>query len=368
MKKEKEKEKKEVFSSTESPQDPNTENEESKSQKLKSPDTEIQKVIDLINEIKNDNTREHALSELSKKRESFKDLALYIWYSTGTVSSLLQEIISTYELLDPPKLTIQISNRVCNVLALFQCVAANHQTRPYFLSAQIPIFLYPFLNITHKTRPFEYLRLTALGVIGALVKFDNPEVISFLLNTEIIPWCLKIMERGSELSKTISTFIVQRILLDDYGLKYICSSPQRFFTISCVFSRMIINNPSQRLCRHIIRSYARLSDNNLVKDILKENIPSCFKDKNFINSLDDSSKKWMNYLNKSLNEKIPITHNGNNITMNSSNINNNINNSINNNMNMMIMNQQNFMLNQRNDFGVYGMYNNNNNNNANLYI
>ena len=131
---------------------------------------------------------------------------------------------------------------------------------------------------------------------------------------------------------------------------------------------MIINNPSQRLCRHIIRSYARLSDNNLVKDILKENIPSCFKDKNFINSLDDSSKKWMNYLNKSLNEKIPITHNGNNITMNSSNINNNINNSINNNMNMMIMNQQNFMLNQRNDFGVYGMYNNNNNNNANLYI
>ena len=357
MKKEKEKEKKEVFSSTESPQDPNTENEESKSQKLKSPDTEIQKVIDLINEIKNDNTREHALSELSKKRESFKDLALYIWYSTGTVSSLLQEIISTYELLDPPNLTIQISNRVCNVLALFQCVAANHQTRPYFLSAQIPIFLYPFLNTSHKSKPFEYLRLTALGVIGALVKFDNSEVISFLLNTEIIPYCLKIMERGSELSKTISTFIVQRILLDEYGLKYICSSPQRFFTISCVFSRMINNNPSQRLCRHIIRSYARLSDNNLVRDILKENIPSCFKDKNFINSLDDSSKKWMNYLNKALNEKSSLTHNGNNINMNS----NNINNSINNNMNMMMINQQNFMLNQRNDIGVYGMYNNNKN-------
>ena len=359
------KEKKEESPSTESTQDPNSEIEEAKSQKLKSPDTEIQKIIDLINEIKKETKRDHALSELSKKRETFKDLALYIWYSTGTVSSLLQEIISTYELLEPQKLTIQISNRVCNVLALFQCVAANHQTRPYFLSAQIPIFLYPFLNTAHKSRPYEYLRLTALGVIGALVKFDNPEVISFLLNTEIIPSCLKIMERGSELSKTISTFIVQRILLDDYGLKYICSSPQRFFTISCVFSRMIINNPSQRLCRHIIRSYARLSDNNLVKDILKENIPSSFKDKNFINSLDDSSKKWMNYLNKSLNEKNSIAHNGNSINMNSSNINNNMNSNMNN-MNLMMMNQQNFMLNQRNDFGVYGMYNNNNN--ANLYI
>lgn len=37
--------------------------------------------------------------------------------------------------------------------------------------AHIPIFLYPFLHTTSsKTRPFEYLRLTSLGVIGALVK------------------------------------------------------------------------------------------------------------------------------------------------------------------------------------------------------
>ena len=37
-------------------------------------------------------------------------------------------------------------------------------------AAYIPMFLYPFLNTISKTRPFEYLRLTSLGVIGALVK------------------------------------------------------------------------------------------------------------------------------------------------------------------------------------------------------
>ncbi|BAH92390.1 Os03g0784800, partial [Oryza sativa Japonica Group] len=41
---------------------------------------------------------------------------------------------------------------------------------PFFFSAHIPLYLYPFLNTTSKTRPFEYLRLTSLGVIGALVK------------------------------------------------------------------------------------------------------------------------------------------------------------------------------------------------------
>jgi hypothetical protein len=40
-------------------------------------------------------------------------------------------------------------------------------------------------------------------------------VINFLLSTEIIPLCLRTMETGSELSKTVATFIVQKILLDN---------------------------------------------------------------------------------------------------------------------------------------------------------
>ena len=38
------------------------------------------------------------------------------------------------------------------------------------MTAHIPLYLYPFLNTVSKLRPFEFLRLTSLGVIGALVK------------------------------------------------------------------------------------------------------------------------------------------------------------------------------------------------------
>lgn len=79
----------------------------------------------------------------------------------------------------------------------------------------MPLYLYPFLSTTSKARPFEYLRLTSLGVIGALVKVDDPRVITFLLSTETIPLFLRTMETGSELSKTVATFIVQKILLDE---------------------------------------------------------------------------------------------------------------------------------------------------------
>ena len=47
------------------------------------------------------------------------------------------------------------------------------------------------------------------------LQVDDTEVINFLLTTEIIPLCLRTMEMGSELSKTVATFIVQKILLDD---------------------------------------------------------------------------------------------------------------------------------------------------------
>ena len=77
--------------------------------------------------------KETALLELSKKRESFPELAPYLWHSFGTMAALLQEIVSIYPMLQPPSLTAHASNRVCNALALLQCVASHPETRSLFL-------------------------------------------------------------------------------------------------------------------------------------------------------------------------------------------------------------------------------------------
>lgn len=37
-------------------------------------------------------------------------------------------------------------------------------------AANIPMYIYPFLGTKSKEKPYEYLRLSSLGVIGALVK------------------------------------------------------------------------------------------------------------------------------------------------------------------------------------------------------
>eukprot|EP01122_Echinamoeba_exundans_P011951 TRINITY_DN4904_c0_g1_i1.p1 TRINITY_DN4904_c0_g1~~TRINITY_DN4904_c0_g1_i1.p1 ORF type:complete len:265 (+),score=48.45 TRINITY_DN4904_c0_g1_i1:170-964(+) len=224
----------------------------------------------LVLDLSNPEMREEAMHELSKKREDVPELAPILWYSFGTIACLLQEIVAVYPLLSPPRLKPAQSTRVCNALALLQCVASHRDTRTLFLNAHIPLFLYPFLNTVTKTRPFELLRLTSLGVIGALVKIDDSEVINFLLSTELIPLCLRIMETGSELSKTVATFIVQKILLDDLGLSYVCATAPRFYAVSSVLSTMVqqlVVSPSLRLLKHIIRCYLRLADNSKYAEI-----------------------------------------------------------------------------------------------------
>jgi hypothetical protein len=52
----------------------------------------------------------------------------------GIMPALLQEIVSVYPLLSPPNLTAHVSNRVCNALALLQCVASHSETRQLFLN------------------------------------------------------------------------------------------------------------------------------------------------------------------------------------------------------------------------------------------
>jgi CCR4-NOT transcription complex subunit 9 len=179
------------------------------------------------------------------------------------------------------------------------------------MQAHIPLFLYPFLNTVSKNRPFEYLRLTSLGVIGALVKVDDESVVNFLLQTEIIPLCLRIMESGSELSKTVATFVVQKILLDNNGLNYICATAERFYAVSTVLGNMVLSlveSPSVRLLKHIIRCYLRLSENQRAREALRQCLPEPLKDTSFGASLkeDQVTRRWLQSLLTNLGLPAPI--------------------------------------------------------------
>jgi hypothetical protein len=69
------------------------------------------------------------------------------------MSALLQEIISIYPVLSPPALTAVASNRVCNALALLQCVASHNDTRALFLHGEIKPLSPPPPHCARRKRP-----------------------------------------------------------------------------------------------------------------------------------------------------------------------------------------------------------------------
>jgi CCR4-NOT transcription complex subunit 9 len=212
------------------------------------------------------NERADALHTLSVQREQIPDLAVLLWESPTTITALLSEILSIYPHLAstsasstaPTSLNAKLASRVCNVLALFQCVAGHDDTRLHFIHANIPMYLFPFLHATNQSRECECFKLTSLGIIGSLVKAEQPEIIDYLLQNEFVPLCLRILKFGQEMSKIVAAFIVQKILSDTNGRKSVCQSQERRETVLKVLNLVLqelATNFSPRLSKNVVQSY-----------------------------------------------------------------------------------------------------------------
>lgn len=71
------------------------------------------------------------------------------------------------------------------------------------------------------------------------MKGDDAEAIRYLVKTELIVLCLRIMKKGDNLSKSVATFIVLKILTDNNGLNYVCQTTERFKAVAQILKDMI---------------------------------------------------------------------------------------------------------------------------------
>ena len=342
---------------------------------IKNDDEEEELIINYIEKIKNEDTRSQAIENLFKYKEKSNNLAIYLWYSGFTMTAFLQEIINGYQYLNTPNVTNEKFNKVKYIISLIQTIALHPKTRKEFLDSQLLVFLYPFLRCPNKNKSYDVIRVTTLSVIAALVKINDSDVINYLIKTEIIPVILRSMEKGTEIIRFTASFIIQRIIEDIEGLKYICDLKERLYVIICVLNAMLQNKPSNRIIKHVLKMFLCLTKNKDAKFLIRQNFPPKLKDLNFIRSLDESSQRKVSSLLKSLKEdeeedniiiklKNDLTNKNkksNNITVfqniniiNNNNINNfnngsqiNLNNNDlpnnNNNINMMLMNNMNQM-------------------------
>ncbi|KYQ91992.1 cell differentiation family [Tieghemostelium lacteum] len=265
----------------------------------------------LITDLVQNERREDILNEIVNRSKDDENIPTILWYSPSVVSILVQEIVSIYKYItnQNPKLKARASNRVSNTLTLLQLIAFNSSTKKPFFKSNIVCFIHPFLKTTCDSKPFEYLRLASLNIIGSLIESKNEDnsilafieskIIPFLIESEIFLPCLSIMEVGSELSKTAATLIIKKILNANVGLNYF-TQPSILPTVLSSLKKMVDSmypaHMSSRLLKHIVRCYLRLSENVKIRYTLKDSISECFFDGNIeafiFNQGDVIVKRW----------------------------------------------------------------------------
>lgn len=114
---------------------------------------ELETTLAHIHNLRNKSTRDEAFKQLNNRREADKNLAVLLWHSVGTIALILQEIIMIYPMLNSTTFSQTRSDKISNVLGLFQCLALDSRTRIQFLksvfkSQSAPIRV-PFHQLTH---------------------------------------------------------------------------------------------------------------------------------------------------------------------------------------------------------------------------
>ena len=107
------------------------------SDKIQFDEIKYKETLKIIYDLRNKEKRDEAFKLLSDRRETDKQLAVLLWHSVGTIAIILQEIIMAYPLLNNLNVNQNKSDKMSNVLGLFQCLALDSRTRIYFLRSFI---------------------------------------------------------------------------------------------------------------------------------------------------------------------------------------------------------------------------------------
>ncbi|KAI3868979.1 hypothetical protein MKW92_007100 [Papaver armeniacum] len=228
-----------------------------------------------ILELQDESSRETALRCLSRflieiREENprmFKDAGHMLYYSFGTMSILLQEILAF----------------------LRKMVEGRLKYRS--IKPQVPIFLLPVIKFKSPLEDFDNICAVALSVIGIMCQAREPKIIKWAVDNQISEACWSCTDTGNELTRVIGMHILEAILRNEYGMSYICSPmcDDLLTGLMKAWREMITilaknQDYSPRLVFHVLRCYMLLCVHDRGFSAVLSCLPDPMLDGTFIES------------------------------------------------------------------------------------
>ncbi|WJZ98445.1 hypothetical protein VitviT2T_016966 [Vitis vinifera] len=259
-------------------------------------------IPEVILELQEPIVRESALRCLStfllEKRtedpENYYRTGHLLFHSCCTMAILLQELLSFFRMIGDQNPSVRSSKRLANVLTLFQCIAANRETRLRFIDTCVPNLLQPVILFQTPLEVFENVRAVALSVIAILCQAGDPTIIQWAVKSDMVEICCTSIAMGNELTKVVGMHILEAIMQDESGLCYICSPMsdhllQKMMTTweHLVNLLAVDDDFSPRLLFHSIRCYFLACCDVRGLSLVKEKLPKTISNGFFLDIVGD---------------------------------------------------------------------------------
>ncbi|KAI5184740.1 CCR4-NOT transcription complex subunit 9 [Nematocida homosporus] len=214
---------------------------------------------------------------LKKHLVAHPEAKAQIWSSFGVPAVLLQEIAKSYVYFQHSTIS-SLPHSLFLTLEIMIEMCPLPEFREMCVSAQLPLFLYPILNLSSRADNIETIKTLSLTFISILLdeKEDNCKPIEFFKNTELVPLCLRNMELGSEKTKLAASQVFYSIISTRKGLEYTCQTYDRFMATSMILNSVLTQMEtlqSPELLEIVIKTYTKLCGMPNAKIVFSKNRP-----------------------------------------------------------------------------------------------
>jgi len=181
-----------------------------------------------IGDLKDDSKRDTIVGLLSEKTQYVPILAPLLWETDGVIHCLIQEILSIFPKVRDSSLSETEADKVSNIITIFQYMAMNTDVRHLMLESKLHKCLLPLLTNTSQVKPLQYLRLSTLGFVGVLLRFQDDTIMTELIGCNLFPLCVNILKKDSMLAKTVAIRIIERLIYHQVGYAELYENKELF--------------------------------------------------------------------------------------------------------------------------------------------
>ena len=257
-----------------------------------------ERIIQLIQQISDrKNEKFTSINEIWENRLLIPDLSIYLWHSSGLITSLLIDLLSFQENIFNNSILTN-SDRIISILRLFYIISEDEKIKNELISNNIIYHLLPFFDCYFINELSLPIIASLFSIISSLVKESNYDNLKYLINNNFLNILYKFFNCLNLDLKNVSLYIFYKFLLNNNIIKK--NLLNKFENISLFLHPLLIlyqynvDNYSSKISNHLILIFNILiNDNNI--NLL---IGSYFKNKILKNSFSkDVDSKYIGLTN-----------------------------------------------------------------------